>query len=219
MPIYQQNIYKYEEEETYMKKRICLIFVLTAAFLIAGCSNKSDESGLQSEETEASVSEPKLGDNKTDGIDSIQTGAGTNSMDEESPTSPGAPAKQTYCIGDTISLSSEDGMEIEITLTDYGMEYGTSQYGNLTYVSYTIENTGVIDATVGEYLFDMYGDDYKIDLVPYSSTISSTTISSGRKISGILYANINMDQYTRLELECANTVFLLRDSSWVASLV
>lgn len=201
-----------------MKNKFSLIFALAIAFLIAGCSNKTDKASLQTTETENSIPEPEPSDNKADSIDNIQAGEGINSMDENRPASSNTPTKQIYRIGDKISLSSEDGMQIEITLTDYGMEYGTSQYGNLAYVNYTIENTGVVDATVGESLFDMYGDDYKIDLVPYSGTILNTTISSGRKISGTLYADINMDQYTRLELECADAIFLLRDSSWVASL-
>ncbi len=52
-----------------MKNKFSLIFALAIAFLIAGCSNKTDKASLQTTETENSIPEPEPSDNKADSID------------------------------------------------------------------------------------------------------------------------------------------------------
>lgn len=136
-------------------------------------------------------------------IDSQETNeADTTEMNEEKDTE-----NNYFGLNEAVAFNTKDGGIINITFTDYGSN------GDDAYITYVIENIGETSVTVGESMFDVYANDYAVDLGWGEDTVYDTTISSGRKVSGHLYPNVNMRGVKKLEIECGGEVFLLRDTT------
>lgn len=110
-------------------------------------------------------------------------------------------------LNETVAFDMQNGGMINVTFTECGSK------NDITYITYVIENIGNIDVTVGESMFSVYANDYIADLNYGEHVVYGETISSGRKVSGKLYPNIIMDKVVKLEIECGDVVFLLRDTT------
>lgn len=109
-------------------------------------------------------------------------------------------------LNETVAFNMQNGGMINVTFTECGSK------NDIAYITYVIENIGNIDVTVGESMFSVYANDYIADLNYGEHSVYEETISSGRKVSGKLYPNIIMDKVVKLEIECGDIVFLLRDT-------
>lgn len=109
-------------------------------------------------------------------------------------------------LNETVAFNMQNGGMINVTFTECGSK------NDIAYITYVIENIGNIDVTVGESMFSVYANDYIADLNYGEQAVYEETISSGRKVSGKLYPNIIMDKVVKLEIECGDIVFLLRDT-------
>lgn len=109
-------------------------------------------------------------------------------------------------LNETVAFNMQNGGMINVTFTECGSK------NDIAYITYVIENIGDIDVTVGESMFSVYANDYIADLNYGEHSVYEETISSGRKVSGKLYPNIIMDKVVKLEIECGDIVFLLRDT-------
>ena len=109
-------------------------------------------------------------------------------------------------LNETVAFNMQNGGVINVTFTECGSK------NDIAYITYVIENIGDIDVTVGESMFSVYVNDYIADLNYGEYSVYEETISSGRKVSGKLYPNIIMDKVVKLEIECGDIVFLLRDT-------
>jgi hypothetical protein len=98
-------------------------------------------------------------------------------------------------------------------------DWGTVNYHDNTslYIKYTIENIGSETVSVGNSLFNVYADDYHVGVsyahnYEFGETVSGD-ISSGRKMDGALYYDVNPANVTVIELECGGEVFVIKDDN------
>lgn len=118
-----------------------------------------------------------------------------------------------YGLNEAVSFELKNGGQISVTFTKYGEKEDTA------YIHYEIENIGNTAVTVGESMFSVYANDYAAELNFGANTIYEETISVGRKVSGTLYPNMLLDKVKRLEIECGDVIFLLRDTSAVDAML
>ena len=118
-----------------------------------------------------------------------------------------------YQIGDEVKFETEDGGAFSIILTDFGACQDGILDDTILYVDYTIENIGDISVYVGDVLFSIFADDYSVDQTYGKNHKGNTSLSSGRKVQGTFYGDIDPDTVLNLEVECANVVFVLKDES------
>ena len=127
--------------------------------------------------------------------------------DEESPDS------VYYNMGDTVSFSSENGGELDITLTDYGTEYDVFTNEKSLYVEYEITNTGKVPINVGNSMFHIYADNCSIAQSYVSDmAVMIETISSNRSIKGRIYGEVDIDSVNVIEIEVGNIIFIVKGS-------
>lgn len=128
--------------------------------------------------------------------------------------------KDRYHIGDSVKLYSEsDSGELTVTLTAWGRKYGTGIDGGVIYIKYEIENTGNTEMTVDESIFDVYADDFKVDLISGENSLGVQNLSAGRKTSGTIYANTSPLGEQIIEVDCCGYLYLIWDYSFAESLV
>ncbi len=133
-----------------------------------------------------------------------------NTENQDNDKLPGNDQDNTsYGLNEAATFELNDGGEISVTFTNYGEKDDTA------YINYEIENIGNTDVTVGESLFSVYANDYIADLGYGANTMYEEIISVGRKASGTLYPDMLLDQVKRLEIECGDVTFLLRDTGAV----
>ncbi|MBD5507436.1 MAG: hypothetical protein HDR05_05180 [Lachnospiraceae bacterium] len=119
----------------------------------------------------------------------------------------------SYGLNESVIFELEDGGQISVIFTECGSRNDTA------YISYVIQNIGSIPVMVGESMFSVYANDYIADLDYGANTVYEETISVGRKVSGQLYPRITMEQVRKLEIECGDVTFLLRDTSAVDAML
>lgn len=154
-----------------------------------------------------------LGSSTDEELVDEETVSAKENSDNEEYLMEGGEEDNSYGLNETVLFELNDGGQISITFTDYGTKNGVA------YINYVIENTGNTSVTVGESMFSVYSNDYIADLNYGANTVYEETISSGRKVSGQLYPNIAMEQVKKLEIECGDVVFLLRDTSIVDAML
>lgn len=141
---------------------------------------------------------------------SALTGEGSG-QDESSGTA-GQKVAEKYYIGETVTFAMENGGMIDVTLTDWGSTYDMLE-GELLYVDYTVENVGDEMLCVGDGLFNIYVDNYSVGRISGDNSVFGEDISSGRKISGTIYAECDVESASVIEVECGDTVFVIKDAS------
>lgn len=117
-------------------------------------------------------------------------------------------------INDTLQYDLENGGKARITLTGWGADKEMFDDSPILYVSYTIENTSSEDINVGNSLFTIYADNYSTDPVVFnenSKAVTSARLSPGRKVSGELYADIDPDEASVIEVEVWGSTFVIKD--------
>lgn len=119
----------------------------------------------------------------------------------------------SYGLNEAASFELNDGGVISVTFTKYG------ENEDIAYINYEIENIGNTSVTVGESMFSVYANDYAAELNFGENTIYEETISKGRKVKGTLYPNMLLDKVKKLEIECGDVIFLLRDTSAVDAML
>lgn len=118
-----------------------------------------------------------------------------------------------YNIGDTVTYQVGDFGEIKVTLTEWGSKYDEIE-GILLYADYTIENTGTEKVSVGGDMFEVYADDYHVEQdYLQDDTILIVDLPSGRKVNGTFYAYVNPDNAETIEVECYDSIFILKDGN------
>lgn len=115
--------------------------------------------------------------------------------------------KEKYAMGDVVSFTTDNGGEIEVELKDW--ESVTDESDNaIVCIKYVINNTGNTDVEVGNGQFKIYADDYSVkQLRTGENVIGCEKISSGRKVSGVLYGEIDIEDINKLDVEYGNAVF------------
>lgn len=119
----------------------------------------------------------------------------------------------SYGLNEAVEFAVGDGGKISVIFTEYG------EKDDITYISYVIQNIGETPVTVEESMFSVYANDYVADLDYGEKAVYKETVSAGRKVSGRLYPRVTLDRIRRLEVECGDVVFLLRDTSAVDAML
>lgn len=119
-------------------------------------------------------------------------------------------AEQSYIVerGDTY--------RIKITINEIGsesiMEYGEyGDYKQAIYFDCSFMNVGEDNEYVGTELFSFYADNQSVDTDVYNS-MDSVVLSPQRETSGRIYAFLDPDEVSVLEVEIDDTPFLLKNS-------
>ncbi|MDE6664261.1 MAG: discoidin domain-containing protein [Lachnospiraceae bacterium] len=180
---------------TQSKKKHIAVIIIIFIFLILGglywIGSSTDEELV---EEEAYFTEDAKDDNKDDT---------KNDTKEDN----------SYGLNEAVIFELNNGGQISITFTGYGSK------SDVSYINYVIENVGNTSVTFGESMFSVYANDYIADLNFGENTIYEETISVGRKASGTLYPDMLLDKVRRLEIECGDVIFLLRDTSNVDAML
>ena len=191
------------------KKLAGVIIAGMVISILAGCSSTEEvqETGT-AEETEAAETEEKEESEDNESV------AAEESIVEDDSNSTGK-----YALGETAGLevlSGENvGATIDVTLTEWGTVY-QDFVGVLTYVNYEIKNTGSIDVTVGNGIFNVYADNYNIEqYTAMDDVVFGTKISGGRQVSGTIYVELNPDTVSNIEVECGHVVWVIKEPTAV----
>jgi len=121
--------------------------------------------------------------------------------------------KNNYEIGDAISFVDENNGEMELTFTDWGTTYDVDGRPVL-YVSYNIQNTGDKEIQVSGGMFGVYADNYKVStscLVVPDESVMYENLSAGRNMEGKIYADIDPNTASNIEVECGNVAVALKE--------
>ena len=200
------------------KKLMAIIIISLASINLFGCGDRMVEGINEAIEAEGGMEGVKNNAEEFAGhfTDSLGvTDAERYVIDEETGAiiTDGNQTKDTTTnvnnfigLNETVTFNMQNGGMINVTFTECGSK------NDIAYITYVIENIGDIDVTVGESMFSVYANDYIADLNYGEHSVYEETISSGRKVSGKLYPNIIMDKVVKLEIECGDIVFLLRDT-------
>lgn len=180
------------------KLHIVVIIVLFLIFIIGGLYLLT--SLVDDEEYTYGVYSGAVGDN-----DDMQD---TYQNSEESENSEEVALVDTYMTGDTVKFKIDDSM-VNITIADWGKSY-ESTLDDEIYVDYIVENVGKQTVSFTDSYFELYGDGYKISESIGDESIIIENISSGRKLRAKAYYDMNPDDYSVIELQCGDTVFLLK---------
>jgi hypothetical protein len=200
-----------------LKKIVIVIVVVVVLLYIIGKAGGDDGEGVSSSEAGGTTQ------TEATAQDSQETGqTGENASDDENSDS--ASASETsdsrHQVGETVIFTADNGGEISITLTDWGTTHRV--YDDDTpalYVKYEIENVGNKDVTIGGSLFNVYADNYNVGTASVLSeyevgdVIYARTLSSGRKVDGALYKDVNPADVSVIEVEVGSSVFVLKDDS------
>lgn len=119
-------------------------------------------------------------------------------------------------IGDTVTLETEDGAQMEVTLTDWGYDSNTFTNEKLLYVGYEIKNVGNVSFTISNAIFNIYADDYNVEQSYSASSdmsVASAELSAGRKVAGRVYGNIDPDSVETIDLEIGDVIFAIKDGN------
>lgn len=121
-----------------------------------------------------------------------------------------------YKIGETVKMEN-DITKIDLTLTEWGTVYDTLSEEILTYVSFSVTNTGEGNVYVYDEMFNVYADDYSAKYTSWfdddSNTPSSADLSPGRKFNGTFYLDLDPDDVNVIEAEYGDVVFVIKDES------
>lgn len=193
-----------------MKRRAWSLVICTTLLFLNGCSVMAEDIKKDLEWTkENQIAGEHYNEAVVDGLlDILDTDSESSQSDtKENETSAG----KTCGIGDCVKMETPDGEAINVTILDWGSAYDDI-YGNLVYIYYEIENIGELPVTVGNGMFNVYADDYAMQqFVLAEDAIVSAEISGGRKIAGSVYVEANSDSISKLEIECGNVVWLLKE--------
>lgn len=202
-----------------MKKRVLIGSVAFALVIVNlyGCSaaDKFVENAKESYEwteehgarTNGESVEERLKDNIEDFIGEIDEPDASGQDEEGSQTK-----SEKYGMGDTINLIDENSGEMELVFTDWGITYDIEGKPVL-YISYHIQNTGEGEIQVGDGMFGIYADNYKVStscLVDPDESVTYANLSAGRNIEGKIYADVNPDKASNIEVECGNVVVAVK---------
>lgn len=198
-----------------VEKLKVIAVALLAGISLCGCKEDLEAEIEKSINTEGGAE--GIANNAEELVTQITDGIGITdsesyAIDENDNTATGAGDKK-YGLNEPVIFEMENGGEISITFT------ACDDKDDVAYISYVIENVGDTPVTVGEDMFAVYANDYKADMGYGASTVSSETISSGRKVSGKLYPEILLDKVKTLEVECGDAIFLLRDTTKVDAMM
>lgn len=146
------------------------------------------------------------------GILSNEETKGDNNKDiqmESQPISDGS----RFQVGETVEFKTVDESTLLITIKDWGK--CKDMTGKVVmFMDYIIENNGDKAEVVGEEFFTAYADGYHVGsayAVEEANTVFATELSKGRKADGTMYLDINPDEAKVIEVECADSVFVIKD--------
>lgn len=121
-----------------------------------------------------------------------------------------------YKIGETVKMKN-DTTKIDLTLTEWGTVYDTLSEEILTYVSFSVTNTGEGNVYVYNDMFNVYADDYSAKYTSWfdddSNTPFSADLSPGRKFNGTFYLQLDPDDVSNIEVELGDVVFVVKDET------
>lgn len=115
--------------------------------------------------------------------------------------------------GDTASFTVEEDGTMDVTITEWGTYWDDLKEENIIYFDVEFNNTGSTEIAVGPSLFSVYADDYSTELT-YTELdmLQTTSVHGGRKAQGRVYADVNADSVSKLEVQLAETVWVLKDN-------
>jgi hypothetical protein len=120
-------------------------------------------------------------------------------------------------VGDSFirTTMNEDGTEskIKMTITDWGTADVLDE--TCTYISCICENIGDVPAEYSCGWFDFYADDFSVErcVSALDDSLLVGTISSGRKVEGRVYANVDPATVSVLEVEITGHAYTLKDEN------
>lgn len=115
--------------------------------------------------------------------------------------------------GDTASFTVEEDGTMDVTITEWGTYWDDLKEENIIYFDVEFNNTGSTEIAVGPSFFSVYADDYSTELM-YTELdmLQTTSVHGGRKAHGRVYADVNADSVSKLEVQLAETVWVLKDN-------
>lgn len=141
-----------------LKKTLTTIIAVLAILFIIGMFAEDEDAPPYIEEAAGIDEDSDLMPESEETEGKTQDKAEVPEPAEQEPPEPERISDTRLQIGDTVTLWMDNGGKINVTLTDWGSKYNGFD-GTVLYVSYTIENVGKENVTVGPGLFDVYADD------------------------------------------------------------
>lgn len=114
-------------------------------------------------------------------------------------------------VGEPAYLSNDDGGEMTLIITKWGTDRAMLTFDKLLCIEYEMENTGETDITIGNSLFDIYADDYKVEQSYFEDEANMiTTVAPGRKVSGKIYGVVDADNVSNIELQIGDITIAIK---------
>lgn len=180
-------------------KKIAIIIALAASAVnLWGCSEDSSTTIDANKILEEQAAENK----------ESETSEQSSSEKEETASD------TRFRINQTAEFDLDNGGKLNVTMTGWGTGYEMGSNEPFLRIAYTIENTGEEKVTVGNFLFTVYADNYAADslvLAEDNKGVATADLSSGRKVDGELYAAINPENVSVIEVELWDAVFVIKD--------
>lgn len=202
------------------KKVMIIVIVLLLLFIILGsCGNdEDDEDKVDDTNVEETTQTEKTDDvQKSEEVDKSITDNENNNS-----TSTLEMSDNRFQVGEAAILKTSNSNRISVTVTDWGTTKGYADGvpdKPVLYVKYMIENIGEETVYVGNHLFEVYADNYNVNETTVLGEnkvgeVVACDLSSGRKIEGVLYNEINPEDASVIEVECGEAVFVLKDTTF-----
>ena len=205
-----------------MKKMLTILIGAVVIANLAGCDlsdDASDESNPATEWTkdsdttggESGTDENSNSGNDADSDSQEKSGSQADSESEDENSN----ILRTNKVGESsIFVVGEDENEVEVTLSNWGVIWNDLYEQKLIFFDVEFNNIGENSVDVSPGLFTVYADDYAVEIIyAPDDSMQPTTLSSGRKAKGRVYALLDPDSANSIEVQVAKTVWVLKNDS------
>jgi len=186
-----------------LKKKVLLLICILAMSSLSACEFIDDVEEMGKKDMEWAKENHAF----TDG----RSGVDISLFDEEK--SDEETIRDELKIGDTASFSiGDEGGTVDVTISNWGVGWDDFTEKDLIYFEVEMKNTGSNAIKISPNIFSVYADNCVVDTTLKSDSMSVSSLDSGRKASGKVYAVVNVDSVERLEVQIDNTVWVLKGS-------
>lgn len=195
-------------------KKIIMIFI-SASFIMSlcGCGFIDEAVDDMKKDREWAIENNAF----TDG-----NGSGKKSSDENDSSSDNQIVDQPQKsddsdelkVGETTTFTVDQGDkegEIELTILNWGSIWSDNYEQNIIWFDTEFNNVGENPVSISAALFAVYADDYSVDLSYLESDgLQTTSLDSGRKAKGRVYAVVDSNSVNSIEVQVSSAVWVLQ---------
>ena len=117
-------------------------------------------------------------------------------------------------VGETTTFTVDQGEkegEIELTILNWGSVWSDNYAQNIIWFDTEFNNVGENPVSISAALFAVYADDYSVDLSYLESDgLQTTSLDSGRKAKGRVYAVVDANSVNSIEVQVSSAVWVLQ---------